>query len=98
MASVGRRWCPEVGLIFLDVFFAIVRKMKSRFPKPTSGHLDRLFSFRCPEVSLGIPNLTSGHFGSCRETWNFLVSAWVCAKFIVAAAAVARRFFDASTI
>jgi len=33
-----------------------------------------LFNLRCPEVGLGIPYLTSGHFGSCRETWNFLVS------------------------
>ena len=49
--------------------------MKSRIPKPTSGHLDRSFFFlvsrgrvristlRCPEVGLGIPDLTSGHLG-----------------------------------
>ena len=28
--------------------------MKSRIPKPTSGHLDRSFFFRCPEVGLGV--------------------------------------------
>ena len=34
--------CPEVGLGIC--LFAIVRKMKSRIPKPTSGHhLDRSF-------------------------------------------------------
>jgi hypothetical protein len=48
--------------------------MKSRIPKPTSGHLDRSFflvsrgrvrisTLRCPEVGLGIPDLTSGHLG-----------------------------------
>ena len=45
--------------------------MQSKIPKPTSGHLGRVTCW-CPEVGLGIPNLTSGHFGSCRETWNFL--------------------------
>ena len=48
--------------------------MNSRIPKRTSGHLDRYFFFRCPEVGLGfvffaivrtmksrIPNPTSGH-------------------------------------
>jgi hypothetical protein len=29
-----------------------VRMMKSRIPKPTSGHLDRWFFFWCPEVGL----------------------------------------------
>ena len=55
--------------------FAIVWKMKSRIPKPTSGHLDgSFFLLKCPEVGLGIclfaiarmmkpriPKRTSGH-------------------------------------
>ena len=50
--------------------------MGSGIPKRTSGHLDRYFFVRCPEVGLGfvffaivrtmvsrIPNPTSGHLG-----------------------------------
>ena len=29
-----------------------------------------LFSLRCPEVGLGIPNLTSGHLDCADKTWN----------------------------
>ena len=76
----GRSWCPEVGLRFRDLTFRDRSEVESKIPKPTSGHLGRVTCW-CPEVGLGIPNLTSGHFGSCRETWDFLVSAWVCAKF-----------------
>ena len=39
----------------------IARMMKSRIPKATSGHLDRSFFLKCPEVGLGIPKATSGY-------------------------------------
>ena len=80
--------CPEVGLGIC--LFAIERKMKSRIPKPTSGHhLDRSFFFWCPEVGLGIclfaiarmtkpriPKPTSGH-RMCSESFRCSFGCWV---------------------
>ena len=55
----------------------------------------------CPEVGLGIPNLTSGHFRSFDETFELLVCMgplekhWFCMVFVRAALYVCRRvFFD----
>ena len=63
-----RPWCPEVGLRFLDLTLCDRSEVNSRNPKRTSGHLDRV-TCRCPEVGLGILNLTSGHLGlfRCRD-------------------------------
>ena len=53
------RWTSlvsKVGLRFLDLTFRKNSEVESRFPNPTSGHLDRVTSW-CPEVGLGIPIL-----------------------------------------
>ena len=64
--------------------------MKPRIPKPTSGHLDRFFFVRCPEVGLGILKPTSGHLARrlrrrCPEVGLGIPGscdvASVCAKF-----------------
>ena len=55
----------------------------------------------CPEVGLGIPNLTSGHFRSFDETFELLVCMgpleqhWFCMVFVRAALHVCRHMFFA---
>ena len=73
--------------------------LKPRIPKPTSGHLDRSFFFWCPEVGLEFCNfeVSRGPFRistlRCPE-----VGLELCEILVLAAAAVARRFLNASTI
>ena len=53
----------------------------------------------CPEVGLGIPNLTSGQFRSFDETFELLVcmgpleNDWFCTVLVRAALYVRRRMF-----
>ena len=61
--------------------------MKPRIPKPTSGHLDRSFFFFVSRGRIRISTLR------CPE-----VGLELCEILVLAAAAVARRFLNASTI
>ena len=69
MTFVGRRWCPEVGLVFLDIIMVIIIFIII-IVVIIIVVVIALFNLRCPEVGLGIPNLTSGHFDCANKNLN----------------------------